>query len=713
MTLRALAMVGASLFALAGAAPALAQEATAPPAQANTVVYDPATFPDASNAEDLIRRIPGAQAILDTNSQGQQERGFGSGGAQILLNGRRFPGKSNEITATLRRIPASNVLRVELISGATAGISVQSQGILVNMVLREGASVGGSGSWELNGRFNNEGWADVDGLISYSRAFGALTLGGGIERNLWSPPSVGQGRYTDRTRAEVYYYPGGAIQEVRPQDWSRRHDKWIFTGNADYEFANGANANINGLYETRKVTEIDVTNLIRYARSGAETLRALEYHERENPGVDIYELSGEFTSGFGPGDFTGLFIFRRQSNPTLDFRTRDEPTRSVEVSRSASMVDTGEDIARLSYAFQLPGGQTLELGAEGARNTLTQDLDVFFDFNNDGRLEPARIPIADPEVKELRGELFSNFKWQATTKLSVDASLNYEYSKLTTNYPLQPERKLGFLKPRLDLRYRYSPRTQLRVLVERTVSQLDFNNFVPSYNVTDDRVESGNPGLEPEKIWNYELGFEHRLANDGGLIDVKAFYDDITDAIDKVPLRDDRGILVSASGNIPSATLYGVEARVSLRLGFVGLPSAQVNLRGLRQWSDINDPFNGVARNLATDRGYAYDIGFRHDVRSWRASYGFNYRSVGLAAISTDLLVTQYFSIDPTLEVFAERALWGSITARLELQNLTRSPERRWRELYAVNRTDGALRRVDFFEERRDIRGALRIRGRF
>ena len=31
------------------------------------------------------------------------------------------------------------------------------------------------------------------------------------------------------------------------------------------------------------------------------------------------------------------------------------------------------------------------------------------------------------------------------------------------------------------------------------------------------------------------------------------------------------------------------------------------------------------------------------------------------------------------LEAFVERALWGNVTARLELQNLTHSPERRWR----------------------------------
>jgi hypothetical protein len=659
----------------------------------------------------MLRRIPGAQAILDTNSQRAQARGFGAGGAQVLLNGRRFPGKSNDIVATLRRIPASNVARIEMISGASSEITVQSQGTLVNVVLREGASIGGSGAYELNYRFNDEGWSNVDGLLNYSRTFGALTVGGGVERNLWTPDSIDAARWTTRRRQEVYFYPSGVTQELRPQFWDRRHDKWIYTGNLSYEFSGGQSATLNGMYQTRRVDQIDTTPLVRFGPAGAETLRATEVHEQITDTVKQLELSGEYTARFGPGDFTALMIVQRNSEPTLDFRNREEPLRFVEVSRRDSRVKTGEDIVRLSYVFPVGAGKSLEIGGEGARNRLEQHLDVFLDRNGDGRLEPAFVPIADPEVKELRGEAYATLKWQATTALSLDSALNYERSKLTTNYPLYPGRKLGFLKPRLDARYRLDARTQLRFLAERRVSQLDFANFVPSYNAIDDRVEAGNPQLQPEKTWAFELGYERRLANDGGRIELRGFYNDITDAIDWVPITDARGVLVSAQGNIPSATLYGAEARVSLRLGFIGLQGAQVNLRGLRQWSSVEDPFTGEERRLQSDRGYTYDVGYRHDVR--RLSYGFNYRSAGRSSIISNLLVREYYSMDPLLEAFVERGLWRTMILRLELQNLTHSPERRWRQNFLVNAIDGRLRRIDFYEERRDIRGAVRLRGRF
>src|SRR6185503_4801479 len=104
MKFRTAALLGASLFVSSGLLapfPVLAQTQTAE----NVVVYDQAFFAGYSvnNAEDMLRRIPGVPAILDGGTD-QQERGFGSGGARVLINGRRFPGKANEITANLRRI---------------------------------------------------------------------------------------------------------------------------------------------------------------------------------------------------------------------------------------------------------------------------------------------------------------------------------------------------------------------------------------------------------------------------------------------------------------------------------------------------------------------------------------------------------------------------------------------------------------------------------
>lgn len=96
------------------------------------IKYDPVTL------FDMLQRVPGVQAILDanrrqgggggsggTNRGGQQERGFGSGGDQILINNKRLSGKANNISDTLARISATTVERVEIIRGASSDLDVQ------------------------------------------------------------------------------------------------------------------------------------------------------------------------------------------------------------------------------------------------------------------------------------------------------------------------------------------------------------------------------------------------------------------------------------------------------------------------------------------------------------------------------------------------------------------------------------------------------------
>jgi outer membrane receptor for ferrienterochelin and colicins len=135
MKISSAGFLGALVLASAAGMPGSVASAQDAAAASNSVVYDQAFFAayNVNNAEDMLRLIPGVPAILDDRAQ-QQERGFGSGGAQVLINGRRFPGKANEITTNLRRIAPQNVERVELIRGVSRDVAVQSEGLLVNLI---------------------------------------------------------------------------------------------------------------------------------------------------------------------------------------------------------------------------------------------------------------------------------------------------------------------------------------------------------------------------------------------------------------------------------------------------------------------------------------------------------------------------------------------------------------------------------------------------
>ena len=728
MNLRSKALFGAVSFAsIVGGGGALAQTAAAPPATVpnaatgqptGTQVYDQAFFAryNLNTAEDMLRRLPEVSSILDSAGTTNQARGLGSGGDQILIGGKRVASKS-QLAATLRRIPAANIQRIELIRGTSGELDVLSEGMVINVVLKDGVGVGGVGNYEINYRFDDLSWSDFDGLISYSGGLGRLRYVLAAEQNLWTPlgqtPTGGANDFTRRTRIEQYFYPSGQLQEYRPQKFKREHHKRIFTANLTYDFNNGDEARLNALWQPFPVKESDFTDVQRYSVAGLPTTIAYEEHYRRTR-RDLVELSGEIEKKIGPGKASLILIHTRNSVPMTDYRNRYESFGMVEVSRSANEQDTGEDIARASYSWSPAKGQDLTLGFEAARNTLAQTLQVYFDLNRDGRLDPVTIPTAHAEVEEQRGEAFAIHNWKITPKLTLESSLNIELSRITTNYPFIPVKNYRFPKPRIDLRYNFTPRDRLRLKIERTVSQLDFNNFVPVYNVIDTRIDAGNPSIAPEKAWVFELGHEHRLKNDSGSVEARGFYRNISDHIDRGPFgTTNAGLPGSTPININKARLYGLEVKAGVRLTALGMRNALVNARYLIQKSSLIDPFTGRERKMRDPYNTEITLGFRHDLTRLRASYGATMQETVGSQLVSDIRNLEYFSRAPRFELFVEKALWGPVTLRVEAYNLTRSHENKQRFLYAASQADGRLVRSEIYEERRDRRFAIRLRGKF
>jgi outer membrane receptor protein involved in Fe transport len=296
----------------------------------------------------------------------------------------------------------------------------------------------------------------------------------------------------------------------------------------------------------------------------------------------------------------------------------------------------------------------------------------------------------------------------------VESSLTYEHSRITTNYVQVPEREYEFWKPRVDARVMLPDSSIARLRVERTASQLAFANFVPVYDVLDDEIDAGNPNLAPETTWTYEAAYERRLPNDGGVVQARVFYDDISDHIDKIIIgTDGGGRPVSAFGNLPSAERYGAEIEASVRLSALNLPGVLLSGRFLAQVSETTDPFTGESRSLRDAFDTELDLGFRHDVARWGVSYGANYAELGGEVDYSDVFVRETYSVEPRIDAFVEKQLTPRLALRVEGWSLGQSRERRDRTLFADSAVEGAVLRLESFEEVRDRRLIVKLRGSF
>src|SRR5437868_1446132 len=128
------------LFVLAQAAAASAP-AVAPPAEQQGVSSYPASFfaaMNASNAQDMVSRIPGF--TLDT---GASVRGYEGAAGNVLIDGQRPSSKSDTIDEILRRIPAGQVERIDVIRGGAPGIDMQGKTVLANVIRKKGGGLKG------------------------------------------------------------------------------------------------------------------------------------------------------------------------------------------------------------------------------------------------------------------------------------------------------------------------------------------------------------------------------------------------------------------------------------------------------------------------------------------------------------------------------------------------------------------------------------------
>ena len=477
-----------------------------------TVTYEADFFEPYTvvSAADMLRWVPGGSALLPDNRRrrGQQDkRGFGSGGDQVLINGKRISGKSNDISSAMQRIQASIVSRIEVIRGTTAGLDVRSEGTLINVVLTEELS-GGSGSWQLHSGFYGDS-PEYDGLVSYSNTAGKLNY-------LVSAELGPYNRGGQEDRFEEFFTPDtNTLFEQRDIHKPRLEQELVLNTSGSWSFDNGDNLNLNARIADKEKEETETTVVTVIGDPDTENLLNISLEDRLD-----WEIGGDLENRIGAnGVLKTRLIYTNKTGDESEFVSLSSTVAGNVPSESVVLTDelATESIIRSSYSWPLTGTQNLELGLEGAKNTLEKEV-VLFEVLPDGSLDPIDVFNSDSDVEENRYEFFSTHFWQVRQDVALESALNFEYSKIEqSGIDVDSARSFTYIKPRFDLRWDLNETTQLRGSLERTISQLDFGDFVASFDSEDDTVDAGNPDLEPEKAWEWKVTYERRLAEDAGV----------------------------------------------------------------------------------------------------------------------------------------------------------------------------------------------------
>ncbi|MCW2393975.1 MULTISPECIES: TonB-dependent receptor [unclassified Sphingobium] len=606
----------------------------------------------------MISLVPGF-----TLDEGDAEiRGFRQAAGNVVINGRRPNAKSETLGTLLSRIPAARVVRIELASGDRFGTDYAGRALVANVVLSQEGGL--AATVETTLRREYRGAILPEGSISALWNRGASTFNVAL--------AVKNAATSEEGFDQLVTLPGGTEQEYR-EKFSRFRNPQP-SGSVRWTLNEGEHRTVN-LSASLNLNYDDLTQ--------SSFVQSADGSERNDALVQRWftrtmEVSGDITRPLGSGGIKLLGLASRRYRSLRDQATEASLAGDDLGGLFQNQHDwRDETLARLSWNGTAFSGWTVEAGVEGVRTRLDGQVDLF-SVDPDGAVTVYDLPVSHAVVTEDRGEVFANAGRPLSSRLRIDLGLAYERSRLSVSGDVSARRTLDFVKPKVALDWRHGA-WHSQISAERTVAQLDFEDFVSAAELSADRVNGGNPDLLPQRAWEFKLSVDRALPGDGR-ITLDLGYDFIAKVQDRVPTPEG----FDAPGNLGDGTQFSAAANIDLPLSRLGVKGGRLTLYGSYIDTSVRDPYTLRYRPFSGYAPFYYEARFRQDLGrfAWGTSMTGNSGSDSYRIDEVDF----NRGIAPNVAAFVEYRPNSRWTVTLGSENLLDGGKRRVRDFYDPDR---------------------------
>jgi outer membrane receptor for ferrienterochelin and colicins len=646
-----------------------AQQATPLPSVAGGRAYTPEDFARFSprSALDMLRQVPGFVIREEV-----EERGLGQATGNVLINGQRLSGKSNDVITQLGRVPAGNVVRIEIRDGATLDIPGLS-GQVANVVAKAGG-ISGQWKWQPDVRKYYTHPQLTRGDVSISGSRGLLDYTLGLEN---SANHSGAGGDT------FVYNPDGSLREYRNEEWTGEIDQPKVSAHLGYTGAQGEIGNLNASWQ--KVIYDYVEDGTRTGPDLPDRLRSV----RSSQGGHNYEVGGDYAFGFGPGSLKLIGLDRFTRTPISDtVVTRFADGSPAVGDRFTRDGEETERIARGEYRWKAHGDW--QVSAEYAFNKL-DSASALYELAPDGHFVSVPLPGGTATVQEDRYETIASYGHPLGDKATLQVAAGGEYSKIEQVGAGGLSRSFRRPKGQVSLAWKAMPGLDLNMRLQRRVGQLDFYDFLASVDLNNNQANAGNPELVPPQTTELEVEATRDLGA-WGTTSLRLYAQRIDDIVDTIPIGDDG----ESPGNIDRATVRGIEWKSTFNLDPLGWHGAKVDARVQHERSRVRDPLTGEQRPISNNLKDLAELNLRDDIpgSNWawglNLSYGFYARDYRLTEVGRQWEGPVWGSL------YVERKDFHGLTLRASADNVL-SSRSMWDRTVYVDRRTGP---IDYIEDR-------------
>jgi len=621
--------------------------------------FPAAFFADArpNTAMDMVSRLPGF--VFDG---GEQVRGFSAGAGNVVIDGQRPTSKQDDLEQILRRIPAGQVERIDLIRGGDRAIDMQGRTLIANIVRKK------DGARQLVFALVGD-WTPSTGKTAPILKLEATRERDGVrtEASIVTGSFIdgGSGDGVDTFTDNPAVRPGGTCVTSCALRLRARASGWFTDSTAVYERPlAGGRLHLNADLHANTYTDREED----YGGPAAYNSR-LAYTERHMNG----EVGINYRRALGSDTRLELTAIQqvRQGHVISGYVADGGDQQYDQHSRLSESILRG--VLRRGFGTDL----TVELSAEGAYNL--QHAAARYTVDGDA----AALAAARTRVDEQRADAGGIVQWRPIPAIQLEAGVHVETSTIASDGDVKAEKTLTYVKPRGVLTWTPRAGDQIRLRVEQEVGQLDFDAFVASGQLNTG-LHAGNPTLEPMTSWVYEAAVEHGFWGRGD-VTLTVRHSELSNVVDRIRGFDpahplDPSGFYDTPGNIGAGSEDSVTLDVTAPLAPFGLKHGL--LKSSVTWRDAQatDPTTGRSRPISQIRPVSGTVSFSDEMEALKTSWGVD------VFLTRRQVSYRYNEIDysktlPYVVFYAEYKPDPHQAWRLELNNLT---DRRIQNDYVV-----------------------------
>ncbi len=637
-----------------------------------------------ANAREMVERVPG----FTLQEVDEDVRGFAQAAGNLVINGQRPSSKSEPVRNILARIPASRVARIEVGPGDLFSAEYSGKAQVLNLILTSEGGVGGTAEGRVYRSFTGKLYPE--GSLSALLRRGPSTFNAAL--------TVENDYTSEEGHDRLSTLPGDETLEYRRKVNHIQEPTGAATVSWEYNGGSNRTAHANVRYGITRLSLTQYSDVTLPQGPMRDDYLTQRYRRRD------LELGGDVTRPFAGGGIKLVGLATRRHRDNDDLWLLRVRSAVLDGSSFQNLVDDrDETLARLVWTGSL-GGWSIETGGEGALNRLASDVDLFALDPAGGRTR-IDLPIDQAVVKEYRGELFVNAGRPLSPTLRTDLGLTYEASRLTVSGDAEARRTLRFLKPRATFDWRPKGGWHVQFSAQRTVAQLQFEDFISAAELSNDRVNGGNANLVPQRAWEFLTTVQRPILGTG-LIRFEAGYDTVARVQDRVPTEEG----FDAPGNLGNGRRIILRSKLDAPLGRFGIKGGRLTLYGSYVKTSVRDPYTHRRRRFSDDSNFYYEAQFRQDLGKF--AWGISAEN-NTAATQYRLDELDTFRQQPYVKVFVEYRPTQRTTFSIGADNAIAAYGYRERIFFDPNRFNPTPSMREYRERNRHVIPYIRVKHNF